>query len=421
MTLQHVIAVARRLHGAGHYQQAMELLDDEMYTKGLTVELHEEMQRLFPVSPDVVQKLADYEIRLSDPDAKIRQKAAKEISRMALGTLSNKTLHFLRYSETTAFITRYLSHPDPVIQENMTIALGMAFLRYTRDDRAFEPLVVQLKSKSINTRSWAIQALTHLSDRCVEHVLPLINDKAERVWQDAFANLGFAMTGGGTLSRQPMGQEGLLKIRAAMLQADRTREAEYRRCVAYHLAATALPEDLPELQAWLKKERAVGVKEALEQGIDRLRNPPAPVVEQRFPVKTLEKVDQDLPSVNVESSASSPSVIDPAFTPCQFVENTEGGSHSLLFTDFHLADDVFEDLDKEGGGYGWHGVTDALVQMSAPKLAAKLDYDPEASMFVALSKDREVLLKVAELIRAAIDDPKLLKRAIKKADPKLMD
>jgi hypothetical protein len=42
-------------------------------------------------------------------------------------------------------------------------------------------------------------------------------------------------------------------------------------------------------------------------------------------------------------------------------------------------------------------------------------------MFVALSADREVLVKVAELIRAAIEDPKLLKKAILKADPKLKD
>jgi hypothetical protein len=38
-----------------------------------------------------------------------------------------------------------------------------------------------------------------------------------------------------------------------------------------------------------------------------------------------------------------------------------------------------------------------------------------------MSSDRKVLEEVAKLIRQAIDNPKLFKRAIKSADPKLMD
>jgi hypothetical protein len=59
--------------------------------------------------------------------------------------------------------------------------------------------------------------------------------------------------------------------------------------------------------------------------------------------------------------------------------------------------------------------------MKAPELKKKLDYDLEASSFVALSKDKAALKQVAELIRDAVKDPKLLKDAIKKADPDLMD
>lgn len=108
------------------------------------------------------------------------------------------------------------------------------------------------------------------------------------------------------------------------------------------------------------------------------------------------------------------------FAPCTLVEHDDG-NYSLCFTDFNATADTFEEMDQEGGGYGWHGVVDALVRMKAPKLQKQLDYDPEGSMFVALSDDKDVLKKVAELIRAAIADPKLLKQAIKKADPDLMD
>ena len=108
------------------------------------------------------------------------------------------------------------------------------------------------------------------------------------------------------------------------------------------------------------------------------------------------------------------------FAPCDLVESGDG-TFSLCFEDFDATADTFEEMGQEGGGYGWHGVVDALVRMKAPKLRRKLRYDPEASMFVALSKDWEALKQVAELIRGAIDDPALLKEAIENADPELMD
>ena len=107
------------------------------------------------------------------------------------------------------------------------------------------------------------------------------------------------------------------------------------------------------------------------------------------------------------------------YAPCTLVEHD--GTYSLTFSVFDATAETFEEMDQEGGGYGWHGVVDALVRVKAPKLAAKLSYDPEASMFVALSDDKDVLKQVAELIRKAVADPKLLKQAIRKADPELMD
>src|SRR5262249_12980086 len=108
------------------------------------------------------------------------------------------------------------------------------------------------------------------------------------------------------------------------------------------------------------------------------------------------------------------------FAPCQLVAQ-EDGTYSLLLTDFDRTAATFEEMGQEGGGYGWHGVVEALVRMRAPKLKRKVRYDPEASMFVAYSKDREALKQVAALIRDAIAQPALLKEAIAKADPELMD
>ena len=108
------------------------------------------------------------------------------------------------------------------------------------------------------------------------------------------------------------------------------------------------------------------------------------------------------------------------FAPCQLVEH-EDGTGSLLSSDFDATAAVFEEMGQEGGGYGWHGVVEALVRMKAPRIAKKVSYDPEASMFVAVSKDRRALGTVAGLIRGAIADPQLLREAIENADPELME
>jgi hypothetical protein len=104
------------------------------------------------------------------------------------------------------------------------------------------------------------------------------------------------------------------------------------------------------------------------------------------------------------------------FAPCRLLDNGDG-RYSPLLTEFDATASVFEEMGQEGGGYGWHGVVEALVRMKAPGLARKVKYDPEASMFVAYGKNRAALEKVAGLIRAAIQDAALLRQAVENADP----
>jgi hypothetical protein len=110
---------------------------------------------------------------------------------------------------------------------------------------------------------------------------------------------------------------------------------------------------------------------------------------------------------------------DDEFAPLQLLE-TQGGSYSLMLTEFDEWEGTFEEMGQEAGGYAWHGVADALVRLKAPKLKKKIDYDPEASMFVAYGTDRDALAQLARLIHEAMADPAVLKEAIAKANPKLM-
>jgi hypothetical protein len=112
---------------------------------------------------------------------------------------------------------------------------------------------------------------------------------------------------------------------------------------------------------------------------------------------------------------------DDEFAPFLFGRGEDRKTYSLAFGDFDPTAEVFEDMGREGGGYGWRGAVDALVRMRAPKLKKKLRYDPEASPFVVLSEDREALRRVAALMREALADPEVLREAIENADPDLMD
>ena len=108
------------------------------------------------------------------------------------------------------------------------------------------------------------------------------------------------------------------------------------------------------------------------------------------------------------------------FAPCSLIDH-EDGAFSLIFTDFDSTEEIFAEQELDGGGYTWHAIVDSLVKMKTPKIARLLDYDPEAGMFAAISRDRDSLKQVAVLIRNALKDRELLQLAIDNADPELLE
>ncbi|HEX4608486.1 MAG TPA: Imm51 family immunity protein [Urbifossiella sp.] len=128
-----------------------------------------------------------------------------------------------------------------------------------------------------------------------------------------------------------------------------------------------------------------------------------------------------LPEGEPERTAPAPQVVSSSteFAPFTMLE-TNPGSFSLLLSAFDRWAEAFEEAGHEGGGYGWHGVADALLRLKLPKLKKKVEFDPEASMFVAFGKDRDALAQLAKLMLEAMGDPAVLKDAIGKANPKLM-
>lgn len=105
-------------------------------------------------------------------------------------------------------------------------------------------------------------------------------------------------------------------------------------------------------------------------------------------------------------------------TPLKLLEGE--GSYSLMLTEFDAWHDAFEEAGYEGGGYGWHGVADALIRLKAPKLKKKVQFDPEGGMFVAFGTDRDAIVQLARLLKEALTDPAVLKEALATVNPKLM-
>ncbi|MEU1432385.1 immunity 51 family protein [Nocardia sp. NPDC005746] len=112
------------------------------------------------------------------------------------------------------------------------------------------------------------------------------------------------------------------------------------------------------------------------------------------------------------------------FAPLVFFEyDHKPGHYCLMLSDNHMlsAEAVFAEFGYDGGGYGWAGVARSAVAMRAPELAERLNYDPEAGMFVAYGDDAEALQRLGALLQEAHRDSTVLSGFIAGGDPEWFD
>jgi hypothetical protein len=80
---------------------------------------------------------------------------------------------------------------------------------------------------------------------------------------------------------------------------------------------------------------------------------------------------------------------------------------------------LFEELELQGGGYTWEGIVTALAEMKMQESLPTLQIGAEADNMYVYCGDRGVLERLAQLIRDACADHKLLKAAIEHAGENL--
>ena len=100
-------------------------------------------------------------------------------------------------------------------------------------------------------------------------------------------------------------------------------------------------------------------------------------------------------------------------------ETNDGIFYSYSYYDIYESDSSHDALEARGlqaGGYSWAGIVHGLVIIQAPEIIDDLDLDPEGDGLAIRSKSREALITVARLVAAAKRDPKLLDKAIRRAE-----
>jgi hypothetical protein len=141
----------------------------------------------------------------------------------------------------------------------------------------------------------------------------------------------------------------------------------------------------------------------------RNRNSPAPVTDvRRSPADRAEFCSWTRSDGPVRSSSRQ--------TRCGGVRartlvEHDGGKYSLVYWISHSADlqAVYDERGLQGGGYTWHGFIVHLLNQHAPEALAALEFDPEGSMFCAVSKDLAALRAVGAAL-AQLENLELVKR-----------
>lgn len=103
--------------------------------------------------------------------------------------------------------------------------------------------------------------------------------------------------------------------------------------------------------------------------------------------------------------------------PFFWVEHDSSVSLCLNVSEFKA--EVFDsraDEGFEGNGYDWGSLIRVYMHEKTPHLAEDIDFDPEADMFVAYSKNPAALEEFALGLRAMCDDDDLIMDLFSRAE-----
>lgn len=86
-------------------------------------------------------------------------------------------------------------------------------------------------------------------------------------------------------------------------------------------------------------------------------------------------------------------------------------SYSVCLTVGEYLQEVFdtrEDEGFEGNGYDWGSLAQVFLDERCPELEEEIGFDPEGSMFVAYSENKEALIEFISRFKEACEDKELI-------------
>jgi Immunity protein 51 len=125
--------------------------------------------------------------------------------------------------------------------------------------------------------------------------------------------------------------------------------------------------------------------------------------------------DDDLEGLDFTMESDKPDAS--AFAPGTLVEH-DGGKYSLVYSRFPQSDDleaVYNERGLPGGGHTWQGFVVHLMKRHEPAALDAIEFDPEHSMFCAVSTDLAALRAVAAAL-AQLEDVELVKKLARTVD-----
>lgn len=167
--------------------------------------------------------------------------------------------------------------------------------------------------------------------------------------------------------------------------------------------AKATAKAKPKAKAKAKKPAAKPRKPQVVEQV--VAPPPAEPIAEGF-----EFSDDDLDGLSfIAESDAKPDAS--AFAPGTLVEHDDG-KFSVVYSKFPSSPDleaVYDERGLQGGGYTWHGFVVHLMKQHAPQALDAVEFDPEGSMFCAVSKDLAALQAVSAAL-AQLENIELVKQ-----------
>lgn len=106
-----------------------------------------------------------------------------------------------------------------------------------------------------------------------------------------------------------------------------------------------------------------------------------------------------------------------AIKPFFWVE--QGDSVSVCLNVGEYKADVFQtrkDEGFEGNGYDWASLAQVFLDEKMPELSDTIQFDPEADMFCAYSKDKEAVKNFAIAFKVACENDELIRELFSRAE-----